>query len=512
MTLPQATGANQLPYAVSVTSQLGQSVLWDPSYALSIDPEAPEKQSRDIVLSGACDHLQRSIVGHEFSFEPEENDKPGRALAAIVEALTKRQRYLPQALYNLSRATHRGAAWGLLYPETKILKLGDGKPREWTIVGKIRDIDKRRFRLTQAQVLAAGRPEPTKAPVLAQGNSAANMANYARTGLDRSEQPALDLGALGNFRWEMSGGWDWRLNSSASWRPLEATAPYDRWIQHVPDTSEQGMGYGYALADELQFYAWCKTTIMRYGLQGLERWGQGFLYAKIKALRDGFAKGSAQSQTFQNTVNQIRTWRSENFAAVDADTDIQLLDMPATASANVLAWIEYLDREIVKRILAALQPTGGGKGQGNFSSAKIEEGSSDSMIRYLRAPLQETWTQNVVRFLIEHNEQNLREVGLWDLGLPALRLQGRQERDVEQMLKVFDQAARLKIPVRREDWYQAFSLAAPNEEDDVLEYPEVVAPGMGEPGEPDPLGELGDDGFGKRAPIGEGRSSVADAA
>lgn len=514
MSLPYAGSANQIPYATSVGSQLAQIWLWDPSFSLNLDPEAPEKQLRDIVISGALDHLQRSIVGHEFSFEPEENDLPGRELAAIVEGLTKKQRFLPQALYNLSRATHRGAAWGLIYPERKILKLGrDKKPREWTIVAKIRDVDKRRFRLSQTQVLS--RPDKGLAAVNPGLTWAGSLGPLAAPP-DHESVRGLDMGALGNFRWEFHRGWDYRTSSSMWWTPIEDTASYDRWIQHVPDTSEMGMGYGYALADELQFYSWCKTTVMRYGLQGLERWGQGFLHAATKALRDGMAKGMSQATAMQNTLNTMRTWRSQNMAATDDNTTLQLLDMPATAAANVLEWIQYLDAELVKRILAALQPTGGKAGTGNYSSAKVEEGSSESMVLYLRSPLQETWTNNVVRFLIEHNEENLRELGLWDLGLPALRLQGRQQRDIAQMLQVFKLAAELKIPVRREDFYSTFGLAEPNEEDTVIEYPELVLPGGGAPGEaggpPDPLGALGDDGFKARRPIGEGLSAVADRA
>lgn len=499
MTLPLAGTANQVAYSTSVAAQLAQVWLWDPAYALSQDPEVYEKMLRDIVVSGALDHLQRSIVGHDFSFEPEEDTKQGRDLATVVEALTKKQRFFPQSLYNLSRATFKGAAWARIYPKKMKLKIFDGVEREWTVVDKVRDVDKRRFRLTQSH---ASELDGQHGSALTSLEKAALVEKTP--GLN--SPTGYDAGPLGNFRWEFDKGWDGRNSSSMWWQSLERAAPYDHWVLHVPDTSEQGMSYGYGLADELYYFFWLKASFLRWAAQSAERYGQGFLVAKTKALREYMAKGYSQAAAMAATVQVMRTVRSENFIAVDELTDFTMIDMPGEGMRWIFEWVKYLDNGMTKRILAALQPTGGSDSTGGFSSAKVEEGSTESMISYLRSPLEETWTNTVVRFLVEHNEANLRELGLWGIGLSRLRLKGKESRDIEQMIKVFQLARELEIPMSRSYFYSVFNVPAPNEDADVIKYPVAAQPGFESGLGIDRGGDLDDE----REPIGEGGSSVAE--
>lgn len=504
MALPFGIGsANQVAYASSVSSALAQSWLYDSSFALQNDPEIYEKMLRDLSISGALNHLQLSIVGHGYSFEPKQDTKEGRDLAKIVEGLTKEQRLFPQSLYNLSRATFKGAAWGRIYSEKRTLTLGDGKPREWTVVSKVSDIDKRRFRLVQNY----GANQD-----VVRSLSSSGMAGLVdKTPGFNAPTPAtpkpISTENLGSFRWEFWRGYGGPQSPSQPgfwWSSLEEAAPYDHWIMHVTDTSEQGLGYGYGLADELYSFFWLKGTFLRWVAQSAERYGQGFLILTGKALRDGMAKGMNQAQSLQAMVNVIRTARSENFLAVDENVTVDLKDMPGEGMRWLFEWCKYLDNGMRQRILAALQPTGSGDGDGGFSSAKVEEGSTDAMIAYLRSPLEEAWTTTVVRFLYEHNEENLRELGLWGIGYPKLLLKGEDQRDIEQMLKVFDLAARLKIPVRLEDFYRIFRLTPPNESFEAIQYPEVPVPGVGLD---DGLGDLGGN---DRLPVGEGGSSVGE--
>lgn len=525
MTIPLG-GAQQTIYATNISAQLGQYTLWDPSWAMAAasDGEIYEKMLRDPVIAGALDHLQTLIVGHDYSFEPESDTPAARKMAKVLEGLTKCQRGFSTSLYNLARATFMGAAWGLIAPTRRVLTIGDGKPREWTIISRVRDVDKRRFRLTKSESLysaaiaASGRQDYIGTSATGLKLSDSSLASALTQ--DPADVRGYDAGILGEFRWEFHRGWAGTRNLAGYWGPLENVAPYDRWIQHVPDTSERGMGYGYGLADDIYFYFWCKSTVLRYGLQGLERWGQGFLYAKTKALRDQMAKGSSQNAALQGVVDVLRTARSENIVAVDDLTEVQLLDMPSTAEASVREWIDYFDREIVKRILAALQPTGGQAGHGSFSSAKVEEGSNEARVAYLRGPLEETWTNTAARFLVEHNEENLRELGLAGEGVQRLRLKGREVWDVDKVDKIFRLARELNMPVRESDFYSMTGLSAPNEDDDVIQWPQA-APLGADPGEDDPL--AGMDGIespgakpiampGARKPVGEGHSSVAEEA
>jgi hypothetical protein len=501
MALPfSASSANQIVYPTGIASALAQVWLWDPGYALQEDPAIYEKMLRDPVVAGALDHLERLIVGHDWSYQPREDEKEDRELSRVLEGLTRKQRGFPQAIKNLSRASFMGASWGLIFPERRKLRLGDGKEREWTVIAKVRDVDKRRFRLTQAYTL--GQQTPSKVPDVGQ------LRNTDRSvELEKEVSAAQAAGrfpptALGSFRWEFHRGWDYRNHSSLWWAPLSATAPDERWIQHVPDNSERGLGYGFGWADDVYFYWLGKQNVMKYGLQGLERWGQGFLYARVKALREGgYAKGANQASVMQNTLASMRTWRAENYAVVDENTELALLDMPATAEAACREWIEYFDREITKRLLAALQPTGGGKGSGSFSSSKIEEGSTDSMVAYLRTVLCETWDHTATAFLVEHNQDNLAELGLLGVEAGGLQLRGKETRAIDDVVKVFTLARDLQRPVRNEDFYSWTGLTAPNDEDEAVVFDLPAAP-LG-------VGAM-DQVEAERGPVGSGGESVAE--
>lgn len=529
MPLPNGTAStNQITYATGISTYLSQINLWDPAFALAADDAVYEKLWRDPVIAGAMDHLQRLVVGHDWNFEPSNDDEEGRQLAEVLEALTKQQRGFSTSLYNLARAHMVGATWGLIFPERRVLRIGDGKPREWTVVARVRDVDKRRFRLTQ-QVAQASPLSPPR-PVKSSPNGATNGATPLNgTAVERSldsevSKEGYQADYLGSFRWEFHRGWDWRNRSSTWWQPLEAAASFDRWILYTPDTSERGLGYGYGMADDIYYYYWAKQRALLWGLQGLERWGQGFLYAKTKALRDQWAKGMSQSTALQRTVETLRKFRTENVAAVDENTELALLDMPATAEAAVRDWIDYFDREIVKRILAALQPTGGSSGKGSFSSAKVEEGSTDAMVAFLRSPLEETWTHSVAQFLIDRNQANLAELGLLDsargYGPARLRLRGKETREVDDVVKVFTLARDLGMPVNKSEFYSWTGLSAPNDPEESITFAQPMMPGQpGSQGD-DQLGGLLDQRKApgalqlpqERKPVGEGGQSVAEVA
>lgn len=510
MALPQVpSSANQITLATGVAGRLASVIGWDPSWALEVDDAAPEKLRRDPVVAGAFDHLQRLIVGHDWFMEAGGKTRKHRELATVVEDLQRQTERLPSAWYNLAAASFMGATWGLARLERRVLKLGDGKPREWTVVARVRDVDKRRFRMSRI----ASIPTP-------QGDVSVRVRSPSLERRAISQHGVAEFsgsGVLGPFRWEFHPGFDYRPNQPQWWTPLETVAPKNLWIQHVVDDSERGLGFGYGMMEDVWTYFWMKQQALKWGMQGLERWGEGFLVYRAKALLDGMSRGTTQAAQFAAVVANIRKWRTENFAAMGIDDELQLLDMPATAEAAVREWIKYFDQEITKRVLVALQPTGGADGAGGgFSSAKVEEGSTDAAVAYLRAPLEETWSRGIVRnLLLEENRDNLRELGLEDLEPPRLRLRGKEHHDLDQVIQLFLAARDLKMPVRREDFYSMTGLTQPNEEDDAVTFEPAQTPGaglgaLGQPGASSvDLADLLGDGR-DRAAVGEGGTAVGE--
>lgn len=499
MALPwyASSPSGQIVYPTGVAAALAQTYLYSPSFALEQDPEIPEKMLRDPVIAGGLDHLQQLIVGSDYFAEPRGKTRQDRKLAEVMEQLQGETEHFSGALYNLAAASFRGITWGLLRPERRVLRLGDGKPREWTVIARVRDIDNRRFR--QSRVASSWAP-----------SLAANVPENVLREAERSGAAAF--GPSGSaFRWEFHRGYDWRDNRGGWWVPLQAVAPERLWLSHVVDNSERGLGYGYGqLMEDLYYYFWSKQQVLKFWLQGLERWGQGLLIQKVKALREGLPSGQ-QNTKMATAVTNLRAIRTENVGAIDAEDDLQLLDMPATSEASCRQALEYFDDRITQRILFALRPTGGGD-SGSFSGNKVEESSTESGVAYRRAPLEECWTRGVWQYLIDDplNAQNLRELGLDGLQCPRLRLRGREIYNLDAVLKLFALCREIGAPVRREDFYSMTSLTQPNEEDDVMRFaPTAGAPGAAPSSGLEQAGVGGLNGLSPpREPVGSGGDAV----
>jgi hypothetical protein len=488
MTLPwtSSSNANQQIYPTGLASYLSQVFGWDPSFGLQSDPEWIEKVTRDTACSGALDHLCKLIVGHDFFYEASDDTPEGRKLAKIVEQLQKQTRDLPATWYNLAGAVWKGAAWARLKLEKRVLRIGDGKPRVWTVLAEAKDVDKRRFRLSR--VLSTGPEAP---------ESRDATGSFAQ-----------------DWRWEF-----YRVpgarNYSSSWTPIEEIAPKEQWLQFVVDTSEKGLAFGWGMAEDLFFNLFAKTAVFRSLLQGIDRWGQGFLVQKVAGLRDGDASGYTPEEKVALVVAALRKYRSQNVYAMDAGDDIEILDGPADAINACMQVVQYLDKENRIRILAAVETTGAGEGS-SFGQSKVEEGSSDANVAFLRAPLEETWTRNVARLLVTKNRKNLAELGLADwLAVPRLRLRGRKTSDPERAALVLKTARELGLPILRAEAYSMLELTAPIldelKPDEILDWKNLATENPQVASRLDGALEQASGANGAvRGPVGTGGESVAE--
>lgn len=453
MALPwNSSSANQYVYASGIASWLTQVVGYDPGLGLQSDPEYYEKFLRDSTVSGAVDHLQKLIVGTDFFHAPRVSNRRATReeslYAHVLDELQGETDNLSQSLYNLAAASWKGAAWGRIYLEKRLLRIGDGLPRVWTVIREVKDIDKRRFRLTRIKVAADGKQV---------------------RGVDRAGSVA------DTWRWEFHAGWNGSQN--AYYQPLERTAPREQWILHKVDTSERGLAYGYGLAEDLYFNLFAKEKVLRSLLQGINRWGQGFLYQKVAGLRAGAGAGATPEERIQQAITALTRFRDGNVYALDADDDIGMLDGPADAINACLAAINYFDTENQKRILSAVQTTGAGTDSGSFAKAKVEEGSSDANVAFLRTPLEGDWTRGPTRLLASKNRHNLEALGIpRDMPLPRFRLRGRKLADPEKAALVLTTAKQFGLPLVRREVYDLLELTQPNPWDgpDEVLYPAQV--------------------------------------
>jgi hypothetical protein len=487
-----------------VASWLSQVLGFDPALGLAEDPEFYEKVLRDSAVASALDHLQKLVVGSDFYHQPRGDTREDRVLAKVLDELQQETEDFPTSLYNLAAASWKGATWAELRLARRILRIGDGKPRVWTVIREAKDVDKRRFRLTRAAATPI-----TENLSRAPGGSPRL--------LDAAGSPYK--GPLTTkWRWEFNRGYGSANSTSAWYAPLTDVAPLDQWCLHRVDTSERGLGYGYGLAEDLYFGIYAKGAVVKNLLQAIDRFGQGFLIQKVPGLRMGGPGGMTPEQKIQAVVGTLRKYRSQNVYACDADDEIQVEGVPGESIDACMRVISYFDDMHTMRILASTRSMGGKEG-GAFAQAKVEEGSSDANVAFLRSPLEERWTNTGTRLLVKKNAGNLAELGIPTfLSTPRLRLRGRKMLDPEKAAVALDMAIKLRLPLVKREVYDLLEFSQPNPEDDpneVLQTGELQALLEQRPEVASRVNGASDRAIeaakntGERAAVGEGGGSVA---
>lgn len=490
MSLPYLnnTNANSLIYSSSVASWLSQIIGWDPGFGLAQDPGFYEKLLSDSAVSSALDKLQKLVVGHDFFHQPKGETREDWLLAKCLDELQQETEGFSQSLYNMAAASWKGATWCELRTQRRILRIGDGKPRVWTVIVEAKDTDKRRFRLTRA----------------------------AASPLTREKDGRPYQGALSSrWRWEFNRGFAPDAGTSSYYVPIEQVAPPSHWCLHRVDTSERGLGYGYGLAEDLYFGIYAKAAVLRNLLQGIERWGQGFLVQAVAGLRMGGPGGMTPEQKINAVVTTLRRYRSQNVYAIDKDDDLKLMDGPAESVTACMGVISYFDDCHTMRILHAKRTSGGGS-DGAFAQGKIEETSEDANVSYLRGPLEERWTLTGTRLLVRANKHNFADMGIPDfLSTPRLRLRGRKTADPEKAAVAIETAQKIGLPLLKREVYDLLEFTPPKPWDgpDEILTPPQLAQALEQ--RPEVAGKLGEARErvaaqnGERKPAGTGGDSVA---
>ena len=519
----QSTNGDQYAYGVS-TGVLGWR-LPDPDPALQQDAAAPEKMLAYPAIGGAQRHLVVNVVGSEWSMRPEGKARQARDLAGVVEQLMRKTRGLSQILGNLTMASFMGSAWGRIRTETKILTIGDGKPREWTVVAGVDDIDKRRFRRIRVEpngrrvdsslILPTGVLEPVVGP-----DGQPSM----RPRMKRQGEPVFDGEAEGEtdratWHWEFHGGQDYHDNLSPDWHPVQESIPLNRLIQMVFDTREWGLGFGFGDSQSVYWPFYSATNILQNILRLSQRFGQGLLDVEVEILGNG-ARGQSPATILQNAVNAYAKQLQGTVIAHDSKTKVKAIDFPAAALDSQLGLLRYFDGEMRTRILGAadqVTPTAGGSGSSGYAKSKTGADEADSLTNFMRSPLQDCWTSRVVLpILLDENRENLLELGLWGADAPTFAIIGQENYDPEQQGRVLLSAKQLGLPVSKKEAYRRLGLTEPAPDDDALE-PAALGSLLGQagiPGAAPPPGGAGDpvgaeprpDPEAPRAPVGDGEA------
>lgn len=433
----------------------------DPDYASSKEPDIYEKVRRDPVIAHAIDTRLHAVAGRSWNVPPFSDDPVDKQVAKVVEQGLKRIRRFSEARRELSTALVRGMSVGYIEGERKLLALGDTLPREWWVPTRIKDIDRRRFRL---------------------------MANWEERTSDKAAFTATwEIFSVPRGRWE-------RINHP------------EYFIRVIYNDEEARLGYGRGLLEALYFYKWVKDRILEEGIQGVAKWARGTVVIKMDDLRFGSAgaddrANDAIRDAFQDAVAEML--KNHNIT-VGKNDEVELVESSGTGHQIVREMLDYLDGAMLTLVCGSKMPFGGGSDTGSQSRAETELDVHESLINFDREKIDEDLTESLIGLFCRMNAENFASLGLGAGQMPRFETIQEKREDPEKNARVLNETLNAGLDIRKDEAYKRTGWTMPSEGDDVIPGRQPQQQGMGFGA--DPLADFSAD---YQAPEGQ-ETSVGD--
>lgn len=417
-----------------LASQLadGRKYIDPPHFAKSRNREIVRLVMRDAVFFKAITQRLHEVAGSEWFLEAP--DRESRAAIPYMEALLQQTPHFTNARYNLyASGVLEGIGALKICGARKRMKIApDGIVRNWWHVGFLGHIPGD----------AIGR-EWTTEPMVDEEGPWEKREYYWKT---------LDLERK---RW------------------LRVHRDQERWyaiLQYHDDG--YSLSHGQPLLDSLYFYWHAKTHIMKFLLQGVERYAVPWILARIKGFRSmgndsgpGFEGSSTRAAML---LDMFERARAGNVLILDAEDEAEVLDFNGEAANGLIGLLSYFDNAAVSAILGSLLPSGQGESVGSLARAEVERQQQAALLRYDRDALEEA-LQHVVRVIWEENRANFAGIkspsGAYIAAMqcPRIRLRERPL-TLTDALEVLNSGQ----PLLRREFYKAAGFTMPDDGDDVV--------------------------------------------
>ena len=413
--------------------------IFDPSVWLQLDPDAEEKMLRDSDIAHAVGYRRHLIAGQRWTCTPRDDNETDEAVAAaqLGATLLGHIKHFGSARVALARAFFSGARFARIRGCTKVLTLGDDKPRTWWVPTALEDLDKRMFR-----------------PVAK--NDGEHVSAY----------------------WER---WD---VAQMKWVP-ETQEDAIQTIRHVYQDDQSTLGHGRALREALGWWWHTKTNLIAESCIAAEKHGVGTIRAKIAGLRDA-ATGLPNQEMIRQWTATLENLRARHVLVHDRDDEVDILTPGGTGWQMLREFREDARQSITTLVLGANVNTTATEG-GSYALAEVHEGTTEALVQFDRQTLEETLTDDLLGCVWYRNWPNLAELGLHKL-CPKFDLTQEKRQDPAQRAQVAAQLSQMGVELALDDVLDQTGFRRPKPGEDVVKaQPAQPAGQLGFPGFGDPL-------------------------
>jgi len=405
-----------------------RSGVWlpDQDYALRQDINVWEVIRRDPICFQAIEQRLHKVAAKDWIVAPaRETPSPADvAVAKIAEEWISAIDGFGAFRYNLAKGIFRARAFAYPEGERRPATFG-GVAGQWWCVDRIRDIDPRRIRYM---------PQATRQP----------------DGSDKIEVFA-EMWSLERHGWVRILPDDWQM-----------------FVRFVYDDDEAQLGHGRGVLNALYFYHYAKGIALREGLQGLERWAQGIVAAKVKSLRETSAGNDTAAQVAE-WLAVIEKMRSRHALVHDAEDELTVHETSGSGGQMVVQILSYLDSAIVRAATGSLLPSGGGSSVGSNARAEVESDTSEDLVQFDRACLDEAITRDLLGQFWRLNRPQLVLAGYAAAGCPKLRSNTLKREDPEKSARVANTLLQARVKLRQSEVYEKTGYTMPQPGDPVFE-------------------------------------------
>ena len=362
-------------YATAYRSRLLGDILYDAGFALAQDPAIPEKMLREPKIRQAVEDTTLSVAMSDWTVAPFSKRPDDVAWAAHQEQIARCCRGIGKALRLLARYYFSGEEWAQPVWQIIVEQLeGDTEPRRIAVIDSLAHVDRRRFRRRIFRD-AAG------------------------------ENPVVD--------WEMASAWNATRGTADGWVRLDGKdgrRRVDDFVR-VSSVEPEGMfGRGDGLINAVYWFYYAKQIVMREGLQGLERWAQGWVIFKQDAEAEGAVDDDSET-VIGDAIEEIETHTGRRILGIDKRDEIQVEDGPQN-SGMIEFWTSYLDNGIMGLLTGSVLPQGGGQDVGSNARARVEQDKNDAFIQAKQQDLAEDMTTGFLLPIHEANASARHAMGL----------------------------------------------------------------------------------------------------
>src|SRR6185295_2187231 len=276
MTLLNVRSVSDYLYNYGLSSAFRSQYVYEPSFALSREPDIWEIVRNDANIASSIDRSTKAVV-RPWRIEPFDGskDKEDRTLAAILKDGIRQITRFNRRRRRISEARGRGRTYGLMLWERRAMSLGGTPEMDWYVPYAIKDIDRRRFHWT----------------------TTVNPKTQEKTGI------YLEMYNTNSSRWE-------RL-------PNELRS---QLIEYIYGDTEDRVGYGRGLLEATYFYHYLKTVTLEKISQGIDRWANGIWIGKLDGLR-GASTTKTNEDLRAGMQNVLNIMRSQHVAVLEKVDD-----------------------------------------------------------------------------------------------------------------------------------------------------------------------------------------------